>query len=387
MKSFCKGAVNKVCLWLSVGSVVLLLFSCGNTAGRVVDLTGVADGEVVLPSDSLFSSVRFIPLETRYDCMIGGGTVFAVNDGNVLVWAGNSIFRFGMDGRFLNRVGRFGKGHGEHGNIISANYDRKEKVVYIGTGGNLITKYSIEGNYIGRMKVPESLGSLNSMKFNADMGLVCEMRDYKKHGLDVTLVCLSRKGEILRKYRAYSDREAVKVSMHRTGMLKNISSGVLFMLPYSDKVLMLNSDGTADSLSLYRGDRKPSRQEFEDWDNSNSLYRSRYLIDNIAPTDGRLYLLMTTDNRQREVVVDIRRRRIVYNRSYGYSDENAHIQLSGFESACFWPWIAVSANSVADLLPIERFRGKDLDRLRELSSNDFPLDAESNPVLVIAEDK
>ena len=378
---------NRVRVMLAACCALLVLSSCSREADNMIDLTGVCGGDAVLPSDSLFRSVRFIPLETRPECMVGGGAVFAMDSSNILVWTGNSILRFGADGRFLNRVGRFGKGHGEHGNIISANYDAKKSLVYIGVGGNVIYKYSIGGDYVGRLILPDSIGTVNSMKLDSWLGMVCEVRDYKEHGLDVYLVCVSDDGKVLARHKVYSDRESVKVSMHRTGMLKNTSRGVMFMLPYSDKVFTLNHDGTIDSLVLYRGDHSPSRADYEDWDNSSSLYRRKYLIENIAVTDKRMYLLMVTENRPREVIVDTDSRAVVYNRSYGYSDETSHIRLSGFGRVCFWPWMAVSATEVADMLPIERFQRQDQDRLRRLSSNGFPLDAESNPVVVVASER
>lgn len=379
--------LNKVRVALCICFSVLLFGSCLREVCGIIDLTGVCDGDVAMPSDSLFRSFTFIPLETRPDCMIGGGAVFAIDSCNIFVWTGNSILRFGIDGGFLNRVGRFGKGHGEHGNIISANYDKKERLIYIGVGGNVIYKYSIDGEYMGRLMLPDDIGIINSMKCNVKLGLVCEMRDYKEHGLDVYLACVSPCGEVRMKYKVYSDEETVKVNMRRTGMLKNTSRGVMFMLPYNDEVFMLNNDGTTDSLILYRGNYRPSRSEYEGWGNSGSLYRHKYLIDNISVTDKHLYLLMNTDNRQREVIVDLKNRAIVYNRSYGYSDETSHIRLPGFEKTCFWPWLAISATTVADMLPIERFKGKDLDRLRSMSSNEFPLNSESNPVVVLASER
>lgn len=44
-------------------------------------------------------------------------------------------------------------------------------------------------------------------------------------------------------------------------------------------------------------------------------------------------------------------------------------------------------NKAVDLLSIDRFNDDDLEVLKEIAVNDYPLDDMSNPILVIAEEQ
>lgn len=367
--------------------IFCLCACCRQKGGAIIDLTGIGQKELVVPAESIYSSIKFIPLETHEQSILSSPNVFGMDSNNVLVWDQDEILRFDIQGKFLNRVGRLGRGHGEHGRINSANYDEKEKRIYVGNMGGFIYKYDLEGNYIGQFKISENNEILQTVRFNKQLNaLVCETRKYSGEGLQVNLRIVSPDGAEKGTYLVYKDHEQVSRSMTRTGMLRNTSEGIMFMLPFDDKVTLLTQQGIIDTLTMDRGNFRPSRKLCENWDYSDELYKTKYQIDNIVVTDKYFYLTVTMDKEQCDLLIDRHSHAFIHDKKYAYGSELEHLSLKGFKHVSFWPWVAFD-NKAVDLLSIDRFNDDDLEVLKEIAVNDYPLDDMSNPILVIAEEQ
>ena len=367
--------------------IFCLCACCRQKGGAIIDLTGIGQKELVVPAESIYSSIKFIPLETHEQSILSSPNVFGMDSNNVLVWDQDEILRFDTHGKFLNRVGRLGRGHGEHGRINSANYDEKEKRIYVGNMGGFIYKYDLEGNYIGQFKISENNEILQTVRFNKQLNaLVCETRKYSGERLQVNLRIVSPDGAEKGTYLVYKDHEQVSRSMTRTGMLRNTSEGVMFTLPFDDKVTLLTPQGIIDTLTMDRGNFRPSRQLCENWDYSDELYRTKYQIDNIVVTDKYFYLTVTMDKEQCDLLVDRHSHAFIHDKKYAYGSESEHLSLKGFKNVSFWPWVAFD-NKAVDLLSIDRFNDDDLEVLKEIAVNNYPLNDMSNPILVIAEER
>lgn len=364
------------------------MYACSRQkGGNTIDLTGIGQKELVVPAESIYSSIKFIPLETHEKSILSSPNVFGMDSDNVLVWDQDEILRFDTHGKFLNRVGRLGRGHGEHGRINSANYDENEKRIYVGNMGGFIYKYDLEGNYIGQFKISENNEILQTVRFNKQLdALVCETRKYSGEGLQVNLRVVSPDGAEKGTYLVYKDHEQVSRSMTRTGMLRNTSEGIMFMLPFDDKVTLLTQQGIIDTLTMDRDNFRPSRKLCENWDYSDELYKTKYQIDNIVVTDKYFYLTVTMDKEQCDLLIDRHSHAFIHDKKYAYGSELEHLSLKGFKHVSFWPWVAFD-NKAVDLLPIDRFDNDDLEVLKKTAVNDYPLDDMSNPILVIAEEQ
>ena len=364
------------------------MYACSRQkGGNTIDLTGIGQKELVVPAESIYSSIKFIPLETHEKSILSSPNVFGMDSDNVLVWDQDEILRFDTHGKFLNRVGRLGRGHGEHGRINSANYDENEKRIYVGNMGGFIYKYDLEGNYIGQFKISENNEILQTVRFNKQLdALVCETRKYSGEGLQVNLRVVSPDGAEKGTYLVYKDHEQVSRSMTRTGMLRNTSEGIMFMMPFDDKVTLLTQQGIIDTLTMDRDNFRPSRKLCENWDYSDELYRTKYQIDNIVVTDKYFYLTVTMNKEQCDLLIDRHSHAFIHDKKYAYGSESEHLSLKGFKNVSFWPWVAFD-NKAVDLLPIDRFDNDDLEVLKKTAVNDYPLNDMSNPILVIAEER
>lgn len=373
---------------LLLGALLCGLCSCTSHQNPYrIDLTEVPGCRKTATAGELFSSVTYIPLETTPECLIGSGSLLHVDESDILVWVnGSDIYRFDRSGKFLHPIGRTGNGPGEHGMLNSANYDRREKVLYLGTPGNFIYKYALDGTFLGNFKVPVPTGVLKTVRFNEQLGLVCEIRDYTPEGLKVSLAVVSKDGELLSMHPVYEDHRQVEVSILGTGMLKNCAEGVLFMLPFDERMFLLNASGLSDSLELYMGKYAPDRELVEDARRSGELFSEKYTIPNMVVTDKHLYVNIDNLYNQYDVLVDRATGRVTRTWRYQNYDETRHIPLDGFAHVTFWPWIAADSACVADLLPIDRFDEADFRTLEKVASNQYLIGEDSNPVVILAKE-
>lgn len=367
--------------------VMAALCSCSRrTDIPYIDLTGIDDSECEVSSEELFSSIRYVPLETNDSCLLRNPSVFAIDEDNVLIWD-EEIMRFSIDGKFLNRIGKRGNGHGEHGMIISANYNGAKKEVYIGTPGGVIYRYGLEGDYIGRMTVADRNEALQTVRFSEPLGgLVCEMRRYTNQGLDVSLKTVTLDNEVKSSYTVYSDNRHVDTNFFKSGMLRDYCNGVLFMLPFDDRVFLLTEDSVSEYMVLDRGDYSPDREMVEDCAHIEELERTKYIIDNMVMTLEHLYLQVSCDQGCRKVLVNRSFGKVIHNRYYRDSEKHSQIRLDDFADVTFWPWVS-SEGWLVDLLPVEDFSADDLETLREHSCNNYLQGNLSNPVLIMAKER
>jgi hypothetical protein len=139
--------------------VFAFCFSCSE--GRVqkqnnviVDLTkGVKDSI----GYSLFvDSIEHINLETTDSCLIGKITDMAISRSDIFLFDGQqqTVWRFGRDGKYLNKISGKGEGPGEYGYISQFEYDdRKNQIAVLSSGQKAILFYTPEGKYLKTVKL------------------------------------------------------------------------------------------------------------------------------------------------------------------------------------------------------------------------------------------
>lgn len=115
----------------------VVLSSCGGDDGRaLIDPLSVVDsGEAKL--SELVDSMRFIPLETNNECLIGSIQRIKRRNGRFFVQADNRLMVFDEDGRFERVVTNVGVGPGEVVSILD--YDiAKDNSIAVSTGSAII---------------------------------------------------------------------------------------------------------------------------------------------------------------------------------------------------------------------------------------------------------
>lgn len=368
-------------------SFLLTILGCTTPSKEDIDLRAIGDWTRTTDLDSLCTEITFIPLETSDSCLITSASILGIDEENILIADRWGFFRFDTKGHFLNQIGKRGKGHGEYQNVTAMYYDTKRKIVSIGTGSGEINKYRLDGTFVEKIKIELPKGFMQSSTWSDFLdAYICESREYQEDGLDVWLHKVSGKGKTLETYHVYHDDLHVERNMMGTGRLRTFEHGVMFILPFDDRVFIIGKDGVQESFRLYRGDKSPNRKVCEEMKQNDALEK-RFSIENWLVTPSHFYLWIYSGNyNYNDVVVDRKTKTIIHNHKYTGNDETKHFTIKGFDFFTFWPWNRTE-NRICDLVPIETFKGKDLEKLKEAAVNDFIINEQSNPVVVVAKIK
>jgi hypothetical protein len=149
--------------WYGIVFLALSLSSCHSQKQQdstPSDITYLSINPSKLPPlaklTDVVESVRLIPLETNSQCYINAIVRTFVGKEYILVMSPGTmqyLYLFNIDGAFIRKIGRPGKGPTEYTDIrdISVNEERKE--VYLSTDlhGEMIT-YSFDGNFLERIQ-------------------------------------------------------------------------------------------------------------------------------------------------------------------------------------------------------------------------------------------
>jgi hypothetical protein len=98
------------------------------------------------------SSIEYVKLETRPDCLVGSISRFVIYKDRIYLWDGRSkatIFCFDIKGKFIYKIQRIGKGPGEYVGVMDMYLDdKKEQIVIFDASQAKLLKYSIDGQFV-----------------------------------------------------------------------------------------------------------------------------------------------------------------------------------------------------------------------------------------------
>lgn len=96
------------------------------------------------------SGIRFIPLETTQDCLLGRDLYDIAFCGEYLFVRGDfQLYQFTPEGKFIRQIGKEGQGPAEYLKIGSVKYDTEKREIYVNDLlANKIKVYSFEGTFL-----------------------------------------------------------------------------------------------------------------------------------------------------------------------------------------------------------------------------------------------
>ncbi len=94
------------------------------------------------------SGIRFIPLETTQDCLLGRDLYDIAFCGEYLFVRGDfQLYQFTPEGKFIRQIGKEGQGPEEYLKIGSVKYDTEKREIYVNDLlANKIKVYSFGGH-------------------------------------------------------------------------------------------------------------------------------------------------------------------------------------------------------------------------------------------------
>ncbi|QGY46992.1 6-bladed beta-propeller [Maribellus comscasis] len=109
-----------------------------------------------IPVSKIAESIRFIPLETNRNCLFDTDiSKIEIFEETLFVSDYNYIFRYDLNGKFLNRIGKKGRGPGEYAPAFQSFLIDKinRNLIIFDMNSKRMIKYDFDGNFVKEEKI------------------------------------------------------------------------------------------------------------------------------------------------------------------------------------------------------------------------------------------
>lgn len=166
---------------IPAGAVALLSVGCATTSTE--DHSGIpiaiplTETDDPLPLSEIVDSLQYIKLETTDESLIGNiDKLFATKERLILLDRDNaeSIYLFNLQGEFINKISRMGRGPNEYLSIedIAVDEDAEQIILWDSQAGKLLI-YGFDGTFINAMPFPYYGDDIEYMG-NDSVALYCD---------------------------------------------------------------------------------------------------------------------------------------------------------------------------------------------------------------------
>lgn len=206
----------------------------------VFPLTRVLKGEIKAKLSDIADSVRFIALETTDSCLLGGYSgVLCVNERGILIFGGEGLYFFRLDGTFVRNFGQIGRGPGEFNRIRGAYLG--EKAIYLLEGDRQkIIQYGYDGSLQQEMDCP-GITSVSQGVFINDSLIVMAETEYTDEGMKswIGLYC---DGKLKTKKLAFQNRQITKPDNLGAVSIYPLGNEWVYVNNYTDTIYRIDMD-------------------------------------------------------------------------------------------------------------------------------------------------
>lgn len=144
----------------------VFLSSCSQTStpdNYVIDVVNAFNNQKPIHASDCFTKVRYVPLETTDECVIGRGVNVQIVDDMIMVTTTqNQCFLFDKEtGRYLTTVGHYGEDP-EGYKTSSGQINRLTETICMNSWNDSWVTYDYEGNFKGKINLPKGVSLQSS---------------------------------------------------------------------------------------------------------------------------------------------------------------------------------------------------------------------------------
>lgn len=360
--------------------IIFLSMFCGcnteNTkAGyKVYDIQKVQHADV-----SSFDSgdLHYIALEFNERCPIGYMDKIVLTDKYIFVKSDISLYRFSLEGKFLNNIGQYGESPSDVQGIFDFAIDEKQEIAFLwDMMGGKIVMYSFDNEF--QHSIPYE-GLVRNIEYNSNRIFLTFMN----LGNELfKLQVMKTDGEVL--YRSSNDIQYEFQDMFALPSVKNMhllsKEKMLVRQNFNDTIYTY--DQHQNNLSIrYVFDFENSKLPYQllsSYELFNKEYENYAYLSDVSEANDYIYVDYVFHGKNKKVIIDKSNDQIltVQDPIGGITVKN------GFHF--FWPkW--VSTEYLIDYIPADYIiRYKDKIKNEKLSELVELLDEESNPILILS---
>jgi hypothetical protein len=177
LKYFCISPLAAITLeymsylrWAGLSCIMLAAISCEkpSAAGdNIIDVASAMANPTTLLASDYFQEIRYVPLETTDNSLIGKAPIIEIIGDNILVTTaqGPALLFEKATGKFIRNIGHIGNDPGGYRNGRCFVDENEDRLYFRGFGADLQI-YNSAGNYLGNVKAPPAEDNKYPMTYN-----------------------------------------------------------------------------------------------------------------------------------------------------------------------------------------------------------------------------
>jgi len=223
-------------------TLLLLIVICSctskNVDNRTIDVARAINNPISLGINKYVSKIKYVPLETKSECMIGDVKKILKSKEFIFVADfSDNLFVFDLNGKFVKKVGNKGKGPNEYNTITDfAINNVKNEIIIASLNEFLVFKFN--GDFIRKSRLNDS--SLQVVSVD-DSDRLYYIKPIGRPSKDLEdLICIYNiKGELLKTIKASIIRQKGDIPFFNSIYTKN--NNTYYKEEFSNKLYKLNS--------------------------------------------------------------------------------------------------------------------------------------------------
>jgi hypothetical protein len=339
---------------------------------------------IELALSELGRELSYIPLETSELCLISNVTNLVFTKDYILITDSKELFQFSRSGKFLRKIGKLGKGPGEHGTFIKfAVDDSNEKEIFILNHPYSVNVYDLHsGTFKRDFSVSQRISGIAAFP-NGYLSLFTEEINPMGSKLLLNEVYLADiKGNLIDSIIDYN-RNNNKNSVIGGICLSASEDNILFNCYGKDTLYSLNSDFFKTTYASFEMKNKIKWEELIVTPDKFQELSDRLSLYSLTGIENRLFI---------EVIKGISRDtndifKIIFEKDEGKTMRVRKIINNIDAGLPFWPKWSNNSNLIDVVYPYQIFEYLDDTNDKSKLSVNFPelnnLKITDNPVIVI----
>lgn len=333
----------------------------------------------------LFDNAHYTPLETNDSCLLDGRSAIKyIDSDNILIESKFELYRFGRNGKFINRIGKKGMGPEEYVYPGFVSVEPASKLIYL-FNNKRFQVWTFDGKFVKDIIIDDSREPIMGSVLDGNY-LITEFREYQSDGgVCSTLAWLDHSGKIVREETFYKDDTKVNVAMWSSPFHYQFQDKHILKEEWDTTIYAISKKGYESFYTLDLGQLAPTRKALQDSAELDHLYENYAVINRFWL--GKKYFWVTLFHKETmyEIMIDLYNKTLFHSHRY----TNKQKPEGGFGIAnpkmkgmVFWPEFIDVAGDAYMLLQPDRLTTEARDSLNALYHSEIKVNEFSNPVLV-----
>ncbi|MGM9759090.1 MAG: 6-bladed beta-propeller [Parabacteroides sp.] len=335
-----------------------------------------------VPLSSVASSIRNIPLETTDDCLLSNelAVCCTATDIFVLDRQATAVYRFSINGKLQNRIGKQGQGPGEYIRPTSLYVDKETRTVFVLDGNNQkFYLYDFAGKFIRSFKM--ECFSYTMEKVGSDYVYANAFYDKQKQ----ELVKMNAGGTLLKSLNStYKAGKGISIEVP---FFYAYRSKVYYKVPIDNRVYEVDADLKKHPVYQFElGSYTPNPEERQIVTRQNQgkveLQKGAVIIWDLSESDSHLLISYSFNKTSAMAVYEKQTGKISIPKTgeaYGWKDDLSQGPAVRFDSNTAGHRCSTEANQVVSLiypsaLDWDKYKqGSFAKTLQTMSEDDNPI--------------